>query len=418
MPVSRRRIPVVRLLLLALAAAAFAAAGAQLARGADGEAPVAGSVTIVPSDGRPARTVALADVAGQQDVHDAVYTLRAADGATSPLPVAAGISLEALVRAAGLDQDAFTYVEIARPDGSSAFVLRDQLAVGQGGPPVVWSDEQGVHFLRSSLTDEDPNAADHIVQPGGELQISLHVGDPLAARISASALRARPGQAISFSAMLVAGTLEPGMSFRWYFDGAAYKYGASVSHRFRRAGTYNVLLNVVRGEDAVGPPEVVEVVIERPRRPRDGARRSDQSRDDDGDGAGRSGTGDGAGAGTGGGSGGGVPGGTGSGAPFTPVTAAPTAPPVAAPPPEPPPARRAPRAPEPQGELVSGTLLASASGPPPAAGGGTQAAAARDGAPADPLDVPVGVWIVIGLGAIVALGWTLESRHTLPFWQP
>ncbi len=265
MPVPRRRTPLLRSLLLAIAVAALAAAGAQLARGAEGE-PVAGaSVTIVPSDGRAARTLALADLAAQQDVRDAVYTLRAADGATSPLPVAAGISLEALLRAAGLDEDAFTYVEVTRPDGSSAFVLRDQLAVGQGGPPVVWADDQGVHFLRSSTGDDDPNAADHVVLPAGTaLSVALRTGDPIVPRISASALRARPNEAIDFSATLVAGALGPGMTFEWYFDDSRSASGASVTHRFRRAGRYTGLLNIMRGMQAVGAPAIVLVRNEKP----------------------------------------------------------------------------------------------------------------------------------------------------------
>lgn len=407
-----------RLLLLALAAVALAAACAQLAR-ADGEPPAGGSVTIVPSDGRAARTLALADLAAQQDVHDAVYTLRAADGATSPLPVSAGISLEALLHAAGLDQDPFTYVEVPRPDGSATFVLGDQLAMGEGGPPVVWSDQQGVHFLRSSLTDDDPNAPDHVVATGSDLRIELRTGDPIAARISASALRARPGTAISFSATLIAGALAPGMSFRWYFDGADYVYGASVTHRFRRAGTYTVLLNVVRGEDAVGPPETLVVEIMRPRRERDGARRSAER---DGARAGAGAGDDGAGSGSGGSGDGSGAGGSGSGAPtvpaFTPAPAA-VAPPPAPEPTPPLPRQTAPRAAEPQGELVSGTLLAAASGAPAPAGGDAAAgASARDGGSDGPLQLPVGAWVAIGLAALLALGWTLESRHTLPFWQP
>ncbi|HMJ03300.1 MAG TPA: PKD domain-containing protein [Conexibacter sp.] len=425
-----RSLTLVRSLLLALAVTALAAACAQLARGADGEAGAAGaSVTIVPPNGGAERTLVLADLAAQQDVHDAVYTLRAADGATSPLPVATGISLEALLRAAGLDGETFTYVEATRPDGSAAFVVRDQLATGDDGPPVVWSDEQGVHFLRPSTADDDPNAADHVVQAGGSLRIELRTGDPLAARIAASALRARPNEPIDFSATLVAGELGPGMSYQWYFDGGRYVYGASVTHRFPRPGRYNVLLNVVRGAEAVGVPGVVLVRIVQPRRERepDGARRSGESRDGSrrGNGAGGgSGSGTGAGA-SGGGSGAGAPGaGTPASPAFTPAPAPPAAPASVAPPPPPepassPPARRTQPA-EPQGELVSGTLLASASGAPaPAGGDDPQAAAsARDDAPADPLDIPIGVWIAIGLGAIVALGWTLESRHTLPFWQP
>lgn len=419
MPVCRPRVPALRALLAAIAVVAFAAAGAQLARGADGGQPtVNGTVTIVLPNGKGERTLRLADLAAKHDVHNALYTLRAADGATSPLPVASGISLAALLRAAGLDTVTFDYVSVPRPDGSVTLLLADQIGKGQGGPAVVWSDEEGVHFLRPSLTDDDPNATDHVVQAGGELRIELKLGDPLIARISASKLRARPGEAITFTAALVAGTLAPGMTFRWYFDGSDYVYGASATHRFRRPGTYQVLLDIVRGEESIGVPEIIEVVITRPRSERGRARRSGESRRDGvDDGADRGGgaggaTGTGAGAGAGGGTGGGAGGIT------PPSTQIATPPPPERPVPKPKP-RRKPAPAEPQGELVSGTLLAAADGLPPSGGNAATSQQQRDvTAPADPLEIPVGVWIVIGLAAILALGWTLESRHTLPFWQP
>jgi hypothetical protein len=414
----------VRSLLLAIAVVALAATCAQLAR-AEGEAPPAavGSVTLVPSDGGAPRTLALADLAAQQDVHDARYALRAADGATSTVTVAAGVSLTALLRAAGLEEDEFTYVEIARPDGSSVLVLRDDLPGPDEGPPVVWVDAEGVHLLRPSKGEGDPNGADLVtLPPGGTLTADLRTGDPLAARISASALRAQPDEAIDFSAALVAGALGAGMSFQWYFDDNRFATGASVTHRFRKAGRYTVLLNIVRGGDAIGSPAVVVVRIARPASERD-------PRDARGSGEGQGGGGDGGTNGSGGGGGGGGGGGTGTGssegggggtaptapAPsvpaYTPVPAAPAPTPAPAPAPTPAPAA-------PKGDVVSGTLLAATDVPLPAADGARQSPSAREDAPSDPLQIPIGIWIAVGLAAVVALGWTLESRHTLPFWQP
>lgn len=414
-----RRVTLVRSLLLAIAVAASAAACAQLARAAVGDPPAStASVTIAPSGGGEPRRVVLAELAAQHDVHDATYTLRAADGATSRLTVASGISLDALLRAAGLEGDAFTYVEVARLDGSTALVLRDQLTGGDGGPPVVWSDAQGTHFLRPAVADDDPNATDHVVlADGATLQVKLRTGDPIGARISASALRARPNEAIDFSASLVAGALGPGMTFQWYFDDDRFATGANVTHRFREARRHTVILSIMRGDEQLGAPAFAVVRIERPARQRedDGARRSGERRDGQaGTGADDDGGGLGAGAGTGAGGG------------FDAADPGPVAPPVApaappAAPPAPPPARpRARRtpAPEPRGEVVSGTLLASASGVPPAGGGAQPAGASGATASDDPLAVPTGVWAAIALAALLALGWTLESRHTLPFWQP
>lgn len=405
-----------RLLLLAVATGALASGWTQLARAED-PPPAGGSVTIAPSGGGAPRSLALADLAAQQDVHDAHYTLRAEDGATSTVTVTAGISLAALLRAAGLDADAFTYLEIPRPDGSTVLVLRDDLGGSGEGPPVVWADEQSVHLLRPSEGEGDANAADLLTLPAGTaLAVELRTGEPLAARISASALRARPNEPIDFSASLVAGTLRPGMDFQWYFDDNRFATGASATHRFRRPGTYNVLLNIVRGSDAIGSPAVVLVRIARPEREESsgGARRSGESR-----GGGGAGSGDGSGGGgAAGGGGSGAAGGAGSGAPApSPPAATPIAAPAAAPPaPTPKPAPAAPA--KPQGELVSGTLLAAAGDAPAPADEARQAASARDDAPGDPLHVPIGVWIAVGLAALVAVGWTLESRHTLPFWQP
>ncbi|MBS1868774.1 MAG: hypothetical protein JSS99_03840, partial [Actinobacteria bacterium] len=88
--------------------------------------------------------------------------------------------------------------------------------------------------------------------------------------------------------------------------------------------------------------------------------------------------------------------------------------PVRAPRPAPTPARA------PRGALVSGTLLASARPvAAPAAGAQAARAAVVRGAASDgPLHLPVGAWVAIGLLALLALGWALESRHTTPFWQP
>ena len=399
------------------------AACAHLAR-ADGTAPAPlATVTLAPSGGGAPRTLSLADLAARQDVHDAQYTLRTADGSTSIVAVAAGISLATLVSAASLDGDAFTYVEVARADGTTVLVVRERLAGTDEGPPVVWSDEQGVHFLRPSEGDDDPNAGDLVTSASGTLDLTLRTGDPLAVRISASALRARPREPIDFSASLAAGALGPGMRFQWYFDDSRYAYGASVTHRFKRAGAYNVLLNVMRGGEAIGSPAVVLVRVARPPQERrsDGARRAGERRGG-GDGSGASGgTGGGSGAGgAGAGAGGGGTGATGGGTTPAPV-ATPPPPAAAAPPPLPRPAprRASPPPAQPQGELVSGTLLASVSEPAADADGPRAAVAAHaDEAREGPLDVPVGAWVAIGLVALVALGWTLESRHTLPFWQP
>lgn len=418
----RRVLLPLRLLLLATAVAAFAVVSVQLAQ-AEGEAPAGGSVTIAPSDGGAVQTLALADLAPQHDVLGASYTLRTADGGTSDVPVASGISLAALLRAAGLEQDPFSYASIARPDGTGVVVMQDDLGGTDEGPPVVWTDEQGVRFLRPSEGERDANAADLVTLDGGAtLAVALRRGDPFVLQIQASTLRARPRERVEFSASLAGGkTLGPGMSFQWYFDGTGRVVGANVTHRFRHAGTYTVLLNVVRGTgESIGDAARVRVRVVRPRaeRERDGAERAGESDGGAGDGGSGGGSGGGGGAGGGGaGDGSGTTAGAGGIDPAPQPTRAPASR-------SPAPTRaRAERTPkpsaEPRGELVTGTLLAAVDvAPPPAEEASRLSASAADGDGGDPLDIPVGVWVATGLAVLLALGWTLESRHTLPFWQP
>ncbi len=397
--------------------------GAQLARADEASPPDTAEVTIAPSDGGAPRSLALAGLADRFDVHDAAYTVRAADGATSTVTVADGISLAALLAAAGLDADVFGYIELSKADGSSAIVLRDDLGGTDEGPPVVWSDADGVHFLRPSGGEADANGADLVTLAADPLSIALKAGEPLVPRIAVSALRVHPRERVDFSASLVGGAaLGAGRDYQWYFDGTGTVRGANVSHRFPRPGTYLVLLNVVRGDGtSLGDPDTVNVRVARAQRPADDAHRS-------GDG----GSGGGGGSAVAG-SGGSVPGGgdgaatSGDAAP-APAGDAPApsvAPPASPPPPAPvPPARPAPQhAPaasvRPQGPLVSGTLIAAAdAAAAPANAGSATATAARKAASDGPLRVPIGAWVAIGLAALLALGWALESRHTLPFWQP
>ncbi|MGN6188104.1 MAG: PKD domain-containing protein [Conexibacter sp.] len=374
----------------------------------DAAAPVADMVTIAPSSGGAPRTVTLGDLAGRFDVHGVTYTVRAADGATSTVTVTDGISLNALLAAVALDGDAFDYISLAKADGSSAIVMRDDLGGTDEGPPVVWGDDQGLHFLRPSGGDGDANGADLVtLADGAPLALALKRGSPLVPRIAISTLRARPGERVRFSASLSGGaSLGPGLAYSWYFDGFGSARGAHVSRRFPPGGPYLVLLNVVRGDGtSVGPSDTVSIrVVRRGKRPPDEARRAAASQGGARDG--------GAGSGTGAGYGGAA--GAGASAP-SPSTGA-----LSAAAPRPTPAHSDVPAPRrtPPGKLVSGTLLASAGAAAAPIGARPAAVAAARGAAAKgPLHVPVGVWVAIGLVVLLALGWALESRHTLPFWQ-
>lgn len=399
--------------LLALALAVLAAASGSLAH-ADGTAPPAATVTIAPSDGSAARTLVLADLADRFDVHGVTYTVRAADGTTTATTVAEGISVGVLLDAAGIARDAFGYLTVPGSDGMSALVIADDVVGTSEGSPVVWSDAQGLHFLRPVRNGDDVNAEDLVTVPDGTLTLQLGTGDPVKPQVSISTLHPRVGDRVEFSASLAVGTLRPGWGYAWYLgDGSGLIPGATITHRFRRADTYPTQVNVVDASgQTIGPAGIVylRVAAVRPR-PGHGAQGAG---DDLGGGAGP-GTGSGGGTGAGGGSSSGT---SGSGA--TAPAYAPPASPVTAPQTPVPASRQATRAPRrPRGDLVSGTLIASASAAAAPAGGTQAARAAVHGAASDgPLHVPIGIWIGVGLALLLALGWVLESRHTLPFWQP
>ncbi len=388
-------------LSLVVAIAAISVAGAPPASAA---AP-GGQIAVTPVSGAQ-RQLTLADVAGRQDVHAARYTLRAADGSTRSVTVT-GISLAALLRAAGVDPASFTYVAVARPGGTSV-VLPHSVALGGGvdGPPVLYADGQGTHLLRPATGAQDTNADDLVTVPDGALTLELHTGEPFAVQLRASTLRARTGQRVSFTSVVTIGSAA-GLTFSWYFaDGTPFVTGTHVTHSFRKAGDYLVNVNVLHGPPAtqdVSPTLTVHV----------GATRHAASHATgsvvSGGGTGTSGSGSGT-----------------AGLPLAPAHV--TAPAVAAPRVTPPasttppatPAASSPTAPRtappPQGTLVSGTLLASADTLPVSAGvvARLHGAAASNGH----LHVPVGVWAALGFVALLALGWVLEARHTLPFWQP
>ncbi len=402
-----------RLPLLALALAVLAAASASLAH-ADGTTPPPATVTIAPSNGGAARTLDLATLTDRFDVHGVTYTLRAADGTKTTTTVADGISVGALLDAAGIARDGFGYLTVPGSDGATALVIADDVA-GTDQGPVVWSDAQGLHFLRPMRNDRDVNAEDLVTAVDGALTLQLGTGDPVKPQASVSTLRPRIGDPVEFSATLAVGELRPGWGYAWYLgDGSGLITGATITHRFRRAGTFPTQVNVVDASgQTIGPAGVVylHVAAARPR-PAHGAHGAG---DGQGDGIG-AGSSNGTGAGAGGSSstsGSGVP----TPAYVPPVSPPPVASPPATPVPAPHPAP-AP-APRPRGDLVSGTLIASASAAATPAGGGQAARAVERSAASDgPLHVPVGVWVAAGLALLLALGWVLESRHTLPFWQP
>lgn len=217
-------------------------------------------VTVV-SPGGNARTLSLAALAGSEDVVDHAYALRTAAG-PGELSVT-GFSLAAIVDAAGADPYAFSYAEVQRPAGGSVLLSREQaldLGAFGDGPAVVYATEAGTGFLRPQTSGEDLNADDSFEAPQG-VTLVLRKGKPLRVEIETSTRRTRPGEKISFEAVVKrAGAGEP-LTYSWYFDDGGSASGPSAAHSFAKRGSYDVVLGVTTPGDEAGTSAVVTIQV-------------------------------------------------------------------------------------------------------------------------------------------------------------
>jgi hypothetical protein len=249
---SARRSALVGLLALALSVAFAGGARADDAQ-----------VTVI-SPGGAQQTLALAALAGREDVVARPYFLRAAEGESST--TVTGFSLAAILEAAGADPYGFSYLEVQRPAGGAVLLSRHQAldadAFGEG-PPVVYAAAGGTGFLRPSTGGGDPNADDSFEAPQG-VTVALHNGSPLRVRARASTQRTRVGQEISFSAIVDRAGSGEQLEYSWYFDDGNSASGATARHSFAERGSYDVVVGVTTPGDRAGTSAVVTIQVGAP----------------------------------------------------------------------------------------------------------------------------------------------------------
>jgi len=111
-----------------------------------------GYLRIVPVGGAGARTIDLSQVPGGPDVHDRAYsTVATPFGTPQMVTVRSGYSLPKLLADARISST-FEAAEVPAPEGPSVILSYPQATSpgayqSSGGPPVVWADGAGVHFL-------------------------------------------------------------------------------------------------------------------------------------------------------------------------------------------------------------------------------------------------------------------------------
>jgi hypothetical protein len=349
--------------------------------------------------GGGAHTVDLSHL-GRPDVPSASYSAVASPGGTpQTVTVTSGYSLAKLFKDAGIPA-AFGSAEILAPQGPPVVLTNPQATSpaaysAGGGPPVVWADGAGTHFLVPSTPSGNTNAGETFTGQGGTITIQLHRGPPLSVGISGP-VKAYVGKPVKFTASVFGGAAT---QFQWTFGDGSVASDAAPSHAFATLGTYDVYLQVTGGADSVGASYVIPVVVGNAPPPPPGV------------GAGTGGNG----TGSGGSGGQGVGAGTGAGSPSTSTTpgSAPTVAPAHHRVAKRPAHHRARQPPRAVGPVVSGIAISYIATPASAAGGSSGGAAgaaraAHQAATAKGLREGMWIW----LGVLVALfgGGLLELR--------
>jgi hypothetical protein len=217
-------------------------------------------VTVV-APGGVRQTLALAAMAGADDVLARPYAVRSATGESTR--TVTGFSLAALIDAAGVDPFGFSYLEVQGPGGGAVLLSRDQ-ALDPGafpdGPPVVYRAAGGTAFLRPSVSSEDKNAADCFEAPQG-VSLVLRKGSPLRVKVSVSAHRTRPGEAVAFTASVERSGSGEELAYSWYFDDGHSAAGPGVKHSFAKRGSYDVVVGVTAPGNDAGTSTVVNIQV-------------------------------------------------------------------------------------------------------------------------------------------------------------
>ncbi|HEY6779787.1 MAG TPA: PKD domain-containing protein [Thermoleophilaceae bacterium] len=222
-------------------------------------------MTLAPDDAGQ-QTVSLDSVAQALRVSDRQYSVRGDPQGDTTITIS-GVTLDRLLDQAGIDPFGFEDVEISG-GGRSVVLTRDQVTDVDAFPegrPIFWVDAQGTHFLRPSAGPADANADDLLTSTDGSLRVALHSGGGLTVAATASRLGVRRGQRVTFSAT-VSGPGSDQAPVSWYFDDGRSARGRRVTHRFARAGSYDVTVSAGADADSVGADDVLTIQVGRRRR--------------------------------------------------------------------------------------------------------------------------------------------------------
>lgn len=234
-----------RLLIATLVALVVSAGAAMPAAAAD--------INVVGPRDSGTKSVSFGSLSSQFDV-DAEYVIRGASGATSVKRVR-GISISHLLSVIDADQ-VYSGLEVIRPGGERVRLSKLQL-LADGNPPVIFAEGGQLVFLRPSYNSDDANAND-VVSVGGAMMLKqVNIG-ALSVAAKASKTKVNAGELVTFTGVAGGGGAGESYEFKWNFADGKRGTGASISHRFKKRGTYKVLLTAKTvGSDRTDPDVVV-----------------------------------------------------------------------------------------------------------------------------------------------------------------
>jgi PKD domain-containing protein len=359
----------------------------------------AAQVTVV-SPGGTQQTLSLEALAGGEDVVDRAFVLRSGSGEGTH--AVSGFSLAKVLEAAGADPYSFSYVEVQRPAGGAVRLSRHQAldpSAFAEGPPTIYPAAGGTGFLRPSAGPEDANAADSFLAPQG-ITLTLRKGVPISVTAKATPLKAKPGQPVSFEAVVEGAGAGEKISYSWFFDDGGAADTASATHSFAKRGSYDVVVGVTTPGNPTGSSDVITIQVGSPIAGPDrkgGGTNKDAEAPDHGSADGPL---------TGTESGGSVP-------PTSAPPASVAAPSTPAPAPATPPAAQKDPAPQvPTGERVVGELVSATTDVPPSRP--TQAAARSGQLQGDNGGgggIPDAAWGLLAAVGLFGAGALLEARN-------
>jgi hypothetical protein len=163
-----------------------------------------------------------------------------------------GHSLDRVLSAARVDPYRYGDVEVETAAGS-ATLSRDDVT-GAEPPPAIFEDGAGARFVPGA--GEAPLAAG-----GAPIVVRLERPGELRVTARASRTRVRRREEVTFTATVTGADAGEAVQISWYFDDGRSASGSRVTHRFRRRGSYDVVVGATTAADEAGADATVTVQV-------------------------------------------------------------------------------------------------------------------------------------------------------------